>query len=441
MTGAVGGRTDAAVLAAIALVVLGTVLGNAALFVAAAVPISILLLSWLASPPSPEIAVERRIDPSPAAPGERTSVTLTVHNEGETTLSDARFVDGVPTELSVSAGSPRGCLSIRPGESGSISYEIVPRQGRYEFEDPIVRLRPISGAAVTTTHSPAVGDATLSCRRNAGAIPQLNGALRRVGTQPTDSGGPGIQFHSTREYRPGDEVRRIDWRRLAKTGELTTVNFDETSTAETVVIADGRSAGRRARTTGHPTATELTAYAADRAITALVSAGNAVGLCALGITNEAVDVPLASDDQGRPWVPTGLDDATRTQIDAVLDAVAEGARAEPDDSRLATPSDAVADGGHGGAFFGLRTRLSNRADVIVVTPALDEAPVSLVETVLAAGHRTVVIAPDVTDCETPGRAVRHAERVVRLRRLRATDATVIDWDTRQPLSATLEAHR
>jgi len=37
-----------------------------------------------------------------------------------------------------------------------------------------------------------------------------------------------------------DDIGRIDWRGLAKTGELSTVNFRETRATKTVVVADGR---------------------------------------------------------------------------------------------------------------------------------------------------------------------------------------------------------
>ena len=440
MTGGVTGRTDAAVLAAITLVVLGAVFGNAALFVAAAVPVSVLSVNWLARPPAPDVTVERRINPSPVAPGDRTEVTLTVHNEGDTTVSDARFVDGVPAELSVASGTPRGCFAIRPGESESISYEIVPRHGRYEFGDPVARFRSLSGAAVRTERAAVVGDTMLSCRRDVGDVPSLEGSLRRVGIQPTDSGGTGIQFHSTREYRPGDGIRRIDWRRLAKTGDLTTVKFNETSAAETVAIVDGRPSGRRARASGYPTATELAAYAADRTIAHLVSTGNDVGLYALGVAGDTVDVPILTDEGGHPWVPTGQDETTRKRIDAVLDAVVEGASGSTDSGETTTP-DGSDPNGSDASFVGLRRRLSGRTDVIVATPMLDELPVTLVETLVAAGNRTIVIAPDVTGHESLGQTVEHVERAIRIGRLRASDATVVDWDTRQSLSGALEAGR
>jgi len=237
-----------------------------------------------------DVEVERVVEPSPAAPGERVAVTLTVRNTGETTLTDIRLVDGVPTELPVADGSPRACLSLRPGEAESVEYAVVPSQGTYEFESPVTRCRSLSAAAMSTDQPVVTGATTLICRRDAGNVPQMSGSLRRVGTRPSDRGGEGLEFHSTREYRLGDGVSRVDWRRFAKNGSLATIRFTETSATETVVIVDGSADGRVARESGYPTANELAVYAADRVVARLFADGNDVGLWTPGITTGDVAV-------------------------------------------------------------------------------------------------------------------------------------------------------
>ena len=429
------GRFDAAVLAALALVVLGAILGEPALFVAGAVPVAYVGVGALTRPPAVEsLTVERSFDPDLPAPGQRTEVTVTVHNEGDRTLPDVRVVDRLPGHVPVVDGSPRGCLSVRPGESASFGYTVVASQGDYEFDPPLVRLRPLAAVGEATGRPPVAGDTTLRCRRGVGDLPQVRGALRQVGTQPTDRPGAGLEFHSVREYRHGDDVSRVDWRRLAKTGDLSTVNFREPHATKTVVVVDGREAGRVARADGHPTGAELSAYVADRAVDGLLAAGNQVGLAALGVTESSVDATLPSGRADRPWVPVGDDAATRARVEAVLDTVVAAAQAGRGETPA--PDRAATDGGTG--EVALRERLPGKADVVLATPALDDAPVDLVDGLAAAGHAVLVVAPDVTGDERPGARVAGLERRLRIQRLRESGATVVDWDTDRPLSLALE---
>ena len=426
-------RFDAAVIAAITLVVAGATFGSGTLFVAAAVPVTYLAIGAFSRPPPvASLAVERTLDPETPAPGERTTVRLAVRNDGDRTMPDVRVVDRPPGPVPVSGGSPRGSVSLRPGEEATISYVIVPSQGEYQFDPPLVRLRPLS-AVGTVTGEPSVDGATaLRCRRGSGEVPLTRGSLPRVGTQPTDSPGPGTEFHSVREYRPGDDIGRIDWRTLAKTGDLSTVNFRETRAAKTVLIVDGSATARRARGAGYPTGAELSAYAADRMCVGLLASGNRVGLTALGIDETAVEVALPSDRHDRPWVPVGDDPATRTRVDSVLEAVIDADEAEPKPSET--------DGGRRLDPTDLRARFPSRANAVVATPLLDDEPIELIEA-LADDHPIVVVSPDVTGAETLGGRMAGIERRLRIRRIRTAGATVIDWSTTEPLSAALEAKR
>lgn len=427
-------RFDAAVFAAIALVTTGAMLGNGMMFVAAAVPATYLAVAGLTrSPPVSSLSVERTFDPELPSPGERTTVTLTVRNDGERTLPDVRVVDRLPDAVPLSEGSPRGCLSLRSGEAATVSYDVVPSQGDYEFDAPLVRFRPLSAVVTATGEPPVSGATTLRCRRGVRDVPQTQGSVRRVGTQPTNSPGPGIEFHSTREYRSGDDISRVDWRTLAKTGELSTINFREPRATKIVVVVDGSPTARQSRDAGYPTGAELSAYAADRACGRLLDAGNQVGLTALGIDAATVDVALPSDRNDRPWVPVGNDPETRTRVDAVLDAVVSADQTE----RSSTPK--MADGGpERSDTIAIRERLPSTADIVVTSPLLEDRPLELIEA-LAKSHSVLVVSPDVTGDGTPGRTAERIERRLRIERIRTTGATVIDWETQIPLSSALEA--
>jgi uncharacterized repeat protein (TIGR01451 family) len=433
-----GTRFDGAAMAAVTLLTLGAVLGNAVLVVAAAVPATYLLAETLATPPDPaSLAVERTIGTPVVTPGQRTTITVTVRNEGDRPMPDVRVVDRPPEGVTVDGRPARGCLSVRPGESESFSYEAVAGHGEHAFDDPVVRLRSLSAVGARTARPTAAGDATLSCRR-AEASPSFRAAARRqIGTRPADSPGSGLEFHSIREYRHGDDVSRVDWRRFAKTGDLATVNFREPHATATVVVVDARRPTRVSRRPGAPTAAALSADAGERVFGRLADAGNRVGLTALGLTADDVDAPVRSDRADRPWVPVGDDGTTRTTGTAVFDAVLSVA-AEPLPSAPPRTTDGVQRRVDPARPDALRDRFPGSAAVAVATPVLDDEAVALVEALSAAGHPVLVVSPDVTGRGSLGARVAATERRLRLRRLRACDARVVDWDPTEPLSVTTE---
>jgi uncharacterized protein (DUF58 family) len=424
---------DAAAVAALVLVTAGAVLGETALVAAAAVPAVYLAAGTLAAPPEPSLAVERSLDPGAAAPGTAATVTLTVRNEGERTLPDVRVVDGVPADLRVAEGSPCACLSLQPGETASFEYAVVVGRGDREFDDPEVRVRSLVAGPPTSDRPSATGDRTLH-GRTAGPPPASRSpSRRRVGARPADSPGEGPEFYSVREYRPADDAGRINWRRFAKTGDLSTIDYRESHATEAVVVVDARRPARR----GRPTGAELAAHATDRVIARLVAAGSRAGLAALGVRAADVDATLPSDRAGRPWIPVGDDAETRALREAVLDAVGDADGGGPaGDGGVQRRSDPV-------RAAALRERLPPSVDVVVATPALDDEPVALVEELTAAGHPVGVVSPDPTGGSnrsesTPGARVAGVERRLRLRRLREHGATVVDWDPGDPLSVPTE---
>jgi uncharacterized protein (DUF58 family) len=436
MAGDGADRFDAAAFAAVTLLTLGAVLGNGVLFAAAVVPGVYLSAEALAAPPAPSaVSIERTIESGAVAPGQRTAVTLTVTNEGDRPLPDLRLVDRPPEAVSVVEGAPRACVSVRPGESESVTYEAVAGHGEHAFDDPIVRVRSLSAVGHETGRVTTTGDSVLTCGLS-GEPAVRSGSRRQVGTRPADAPGGGLEFHSLREYRHGDDASRVDWRHFAKTGDLSTVNFREPHASGTVVVADDRRPGRVGREAGRPTAAELSVDAAEQLFARLADADNRVGLAALGVSAADVDAPVASDGADRPWVPVGSDATTRTQAAAVLEAAA--AVGEASERSAVRSTDGVQDRVQSVRADALRERLPGSTAVVVATPLLDDGAVALVEALSATGHPVLAVSPDVTGGSTPGQRVVTAERRVRIERLRAGETTVVDWDVAEPLAVAME---
>ena len=420
------------------LTALGLLFAEPALLAAAAVPLVFVVYGAVSAlPASPAVRVERRVSPEDPPPGSRVTVTLTVENEGEALLPDVRVVDGVPNELSVVDGSPRAACSLPGGASTTVEYEVVAKRGEYAFEDPTVRLRSLSAGRQATATVGVDGVRTLDCTGRAPQSPLPEAAQFRAGTLPTDRGGSGIEFHSVREYRHGDPLRRIDWRRYAKTGQLGTVEFREERAVRITLVVDARGVGRVIREPGYPTGTELSAYAARRLYDSLTDAGHEVSVGAVGVDSGVPGMGPVTD--GLAWATP--DDATADPV-AVLDAAIRAGEPPIGGDRAGRRSDPVAADGGGRGTAPTRaeaivSRLRPNAHVVLATPLVDDWPLELARTLAVRGHEFTVVSPDLTGDRTPGGTVAGIERSLRIREVETAGGGVVDWDVDRPLGVAL----
>jgi len=486
--------------AAVLLAAAGVLMGSPTVMVAAAIPVAYVVYGALdrvdLSPSA--VTVERELDRETAFPGDRIDVTLRVTNRGDRPFADLRVADLVPESVAVVDGRPRAAASLRPGEAAVVEYAVSARRGDHEFGPVRVRARSTSGTEVVTVDLTPEGSTTLSCRPDLDSVPLAPETRRFAGAIGADDGGSGVEFHSTREYRRGDPVSRIDWRRLAKTGDLTTVDYREHRSARVVLAVDARDACHLSPEPGVPTGAGMCAFGARRAFEVLRAAGHQVGAVAFGVPNRTasgVDLPA--------WIPPGDDDETQLRIRRLLDEAAEplanrqgshdgdrdrdqqqeqdrnqrrskrrpspgrpgdrterpndGGRPAPDGGPT-RPDDRVEAGRGTGAgpipgeptWNGNRNRgstdvealcghLPPKTQLLLFTPALDRFPVEATRTVLAYGHRVTVVSPDVTTGTSTGGRLRAVERDLALDELRAAGGTVVDWDRDRPLALAISS--
>ncbi|GAB6860654.1 DUF58 domain-containing protein [Haloplanus litoreus] len=408
--------------ATVGLVAAGVAAGRPTLLLAALVPLAFVVQGAVSSLSSLDgrVRVEREIRPETPLPGQPVEVTLRVTNVGESVMPDLRVLDGVPRELEVSGGDARAGDALRSGETLTATYTLTANRGSYAFRPVTLRAGAVSGTVVTETAVEADGATEFDCRVTVEDMPLRRRTSTFTGSLSTDTGGVGVEFHATRDYRRGDPVNRINWRRYAKTGELSTVEYREQRAARVAVLIDGRDPAHVAAGTSLPTGATLSAYAATLAVGVLRDDGHHVGVGALGPEH-----PITG---GRPaWVPPDVE-GFPAQAAAVCNAAATG----PDD---AVPADAVLADGGDAALDRLLGHLPETAQVLLCTPAVDDAMPAAVESIRARGHETTVLAPDVTGGSVGGRVVA-LERSVRLDRMRRLGATVVDWnrDERLPLA-------
>lgn len=396
-----------------------------------------------------QLSVTRSVTPTQTHPGGTVTVQLEIEHGGEKPLTDLRIVDGVPDPLPVVDGSPRAALSFQSGDTVTIEYTLRTRSGVFEFSAAQVRTTSLSGARVSDGAIAPDGDTRVTAQLGIADYPLSEQTTRMVGELASNHGGEGLEFYGTREYRAGDPANRINWRQYAETQELTTVDYEQREAVEVVVIVDARQPAAVAASDTAPTGVELDVYAASEAVDGLLRTRNRVGLVTLGVGNDT--------GGGFGWIPPGNGHAHRSRIRTQLDSAAAVAQSQPtnsperngsDKESAAPPAESTADTGptvttSGSTGSGIATHeivdlLSPRTQLVVFSPLCDAAPVEVAQRLQAAGHTVSVCTPNVTAPSTAGSTLASIDRGLRLARLRAAGATVIDWSRDEPLSLVLE---
>ncbi|UOO96192.1 DUF58 domain-containing protein [Halococcus dombrowskii] len=358
-----------------------------------------------AQPPTVDLSIERSVSDAEPASEQEVTVTVTIENTGDSFLSDLRIIDGVPPALAVESGSPRLATALRPGETTTFSYDVSAARGRHAFEPAFAIARDASGAVERRHEVVAIDETPITC------VPALDaqvtiGLRQQTIGQPgrvlTDIGGSGVAFHTTREYRPGDPLSRIDWNRKAKTGDLSTVDFREERAAAVVLLVDAREGSYRAPDGDRDSAVERSVAASGALYAALTDAENPVGIAALA--------PESC------WLAPGLGASHRARARELLATHPALAPTPPDEPFF--PSIRLRR---------LRRRLPSEAQLVVCSPLCDDYIVGLLQRLDASGHRVTVLSPDPTSDETPGQRVARTERALRLSTLRAAGIPVVDW--------------
>lgn len=368
---------------------------------------------WMFSAPEPSVTVDRRVDESTPLPGSTVEVTVTVRNDGDRPLYDLRIVDGVPPGLGVVAGTPRLGTALRPGDSDAFSYSVEATVGCHRFDPTTVIARDPSGArAVETTGAP---DTEIRCRPSTSAPPLRPEALRHFGQFVSGTSGSGLEFHSLREYVPGDPARRISWSHLARTGSPATVDFLREQRTTVTLVVDAREPSYRGRADG-PHAVQTSVEAADAIASPLLRTGNPVGI---GTVGRCVS-----------WLPPSTGKRHRIDVRRILTT---------DPALAPTPCETECD--VEAQFNELRSLLPGTAQVLLLSPLLDDRIATFVEKLHSVGVPVSVLSPDVTADATAGQRLATVERQNRIRRIRRGGVPVLDWDTDESLAKTLVKRR
>ena len=375
--------------------------------------------------PSPTLEVERTLDDPEPLPGDEVRVTLTVENRGGP-VTDLRVVDGVPEALEVIDGSSRLGTALLSGESASLEYTLRAERGQHGFDPVTVISRDPSGSMERDTEVECAS--ILTCLPPLRDVPLQAQTTQYTGRIVTNTGGSGSEFYATREYRPGDALSRVDWNRRARSGDLATVQFREERAAAVMLVIDARPTAYWGPAPEERNALAASVAAAGRAFAHLLAGGDRVGITVI----EADDGTATIGESC--WLSPGAGTAHANRARHLLATHPAISSIPPSDG----PPELAIHPDHDQLEVGpLLSRLSPDTQLVLFSPLVDDGIVEAARQLVAHGHATTVISPDVNTDETLGTRLAGLQRDNRMHRLREAGIRVVDWDVSEPLTAAL----
>ncbi|HEX6499250.1 MAG TPA: DUF58 domain-containing protein [Micromonosporaceae bacterium] len=238
-----------------------------------------------------KLACARSLEPRRVPVGANARVVLRLQNLSNLTTGTLMLEDKLPYALGT---RPRLVLErLRRRQASSVAYTVrADVRGRYEVGPLVVRLTDPFGlcelvrAFATTDRLTVVPQVVpLPTVRLAGEFAGAGESrARSVAVHGEDDA-------ATREYRHGDDLRRVHWRSTARTGELMVRREEQPWESRATVLLDTRAHGHRGE---GPTASFEWAVSAVASIaTHLRSAGYRLRM----VTGSGVDVD-ATDPEG-----------------------------------------------------------------------------------------------------------------------------------------------
>lgn len=282
-------RGRAFLAAGITAVVCALVIGQPALTRVGVLLLAVpLLTAYLVGRSRYRLALVRTVTPQLVSAGQPARVRLMLTNEGRTPTGILLLEDQVPYVLGT---RPRFVLEgVGHGWRRHVTYQVRSDvRGRYQIGPMSVRVTdPFGmvelGRAFTTTVPLTVTPRTVPLP----AIP-LGGVWTGSGdNRPRAFASGSAEDVTVREYRRGDELRRVHWRSSARVGQLMVRREEQPWQSRATLVLDNRLGAHR----GQGAASSL-----EAAVSAAASIG--VHLCQRGYSVRLVTA--AGEEQGAGW--------------------------------------------------------------------------------------------------------------------------------------------
>lgn len=268
------------------------------------------------------VLAERTITPHRITAGGTANIEVRITNVSATSTGVMMLEDEVPSSL---GAAPRFVVDgLRRDGMRRLSYRVrSDHRGRHEIGPLKVRLADPFGLVEVPRRFTQVVPLTVLPRIVALPPIRVGGSLTGVGENRPHAFAVGSAEDVTvRDYRRGDDMRRVHWRSTARRGELMVRREEQPWQASVRVHLDNRARAHRGRTSSSTASFEAAVSIAASLVTHLSSTGSTVDLSttegsasnergatghldALAVVEPTLrDVP-AGETTGRAGAPSG----------------------------------------------------------------------------------------------------------------------------------------
>ena len=186
------------------------------------------------------LALERSVRPARAALGDQLTGRITLTKKGAAPLGLLRFEESIAPEL---GRRPRFTVHRFAGTwQRQLTYPLVGlARGRFQVGPLLVRSTDPFGLAKIDRRFASVREAMITPKVHPlGGLKSATGAGQTGDARPQKIGLIGADDVLVREYRPGDDVRRIHWRTTAHRNELMVRREEQAWDPAVALVLDNR---------------------------------------------------------------------------------------------------------------------------------------------------------------------------------------------------------
>ncbi|GGR81269.1 membrane protein [Micromonospora fulviviridis] len=192
-----------------------------------------------------KLACNRSLEPHRVPVGASSRVVLRLQNLSRLPTGTLLLEDRLPYAL---GSRPRVVLErLGAHQASSVAYTVrADVRGRYEVGPLVIRLTDPFGLCELSRAFPSTDHLTVIPQVTPLPSVRLPGEFAGSG----DSRARSVAVHgeddaATREYRMGDDLRRVHWKSTARTGELMVRREEQPWESRATVVLDTRAAGHR----------------------------------------------------------------------------------------------------------------------------------------------------------------------------------------------------
>ncbi len=403
------------VILAILTLLIGIAFKSWVFLVASIANLAILAVSLRGLPPDKiDVEVKRGTTEQDVYEGGEVTVQIKLNNKGEE-LKFLEIIDNIPPKVEIVKGSNHHILSLNKGETKVIEYTIsLPLRGEKVIGPLKMRYRDSLGFHFKEWNFEKI--------MNIHVLPKTED-MNKVDVRPSytrnwlgniqsQNIGIGSEFYSLREYVPGDEIRKINWKATAKYLNPITNEYEGEKSGDVVIVVDGYREGNVG--TIRENTTNASIRAAASLATNILADRNRVGLIILGDTLN--------------WI---YPRAGKEQLYKILDNLSnlkEGGMWKIQDTKWL-----------------IRRFFPSRSMMIFISPLIQPKITETIIDICMKEFDVMVISPDPIEIEksVSDEYDPNAEKLLRMERENIIDtlwpySIVVDWNPNEPLEASLE---